>query len=177
MPQAMTLELMASHGLGDWTFAFSKRKRILGLCRHSNASAPCGSGKVAIGWLVSTRKNAMPTCSSPPPPPPVLTPIRLGAGLLLALVLGLLIWVGNQNHPEERRRKSPAAEKMTMPELRGKLMGATPDEVRALLGAPDQITAGEAMQTWYHREAISAATVVVTLDEGRVVRVDFQDRR
>jgi predicted SprT family Zn-dependent metalloprotease len=31
----LALELMARHGLGDWTFAFNKRKQTLGLCRHS----------------------------------------------------------------------------------------------------------------------------------------------
>ena len=31
--RTLALELMARHGLLDWTFAFNRRKRTLGLCR------------------------------------------------------------------------------------------------------------------------------------------------
>jgi predicted SprT family Zn-dependent metalloprotease len=31
----LALELMARHGLHDWTFAFNRRKRAMGLCRYA----------------------------------------------------------------------------------------------------------------------------------------------
>ena len=36
--QSLALELMGQHGLRDWTFAFNKRKRALGLCRYATKS-------------------------------------------------------------------------------------------------------------------------------------------
>lgn len=30
----MALELMSQHGVGDWSFAWNRRKRSLGLCRY-----------------------------------------------------------------------------------------------------------------------------------------------
>jgi predicted SprT family Zn-dependent metalloprotease len=32
----MAEELMSAHGVGDWTFAFNRAKRTMGLCRHTD---------------------------------------------------------------------------------------------------------------------------------------------
>ena len=34
--QTLALGLMSRHGLRDWTFAFNRRKRALGLCRYAS---------------------------------------------------------------------------------------------------------------------------------------------
>ena len=31
---SLAVELLARHGLTDWSFGFNRRKRALGLCRH-----------------------------------------------------------------------------------------------------------------------------------------------